>query len=167
MEDRLPRVLFLALLAGAAVFILATSDALPEQVATHFGATGRPNATMTQSGYRLYMLLMTVGFPVLMVAAMSWLPRRFPNLTNIPRRDYWMAPERRERALALLARRALWLGCGLVLFACTIHWLLMRAHQVTPPRLPTAPFLAVLAVFLAFIGIWALTLYRTFQRDAL
>jgi hypothetical protein len=167
LEDRLPRVLFLSLLAGAAAFVLATSGALPERVASHFGAAGQPNAYMTQAGYRLYMLVMTVGFPALMVVAIAWLPRRFPHLTNIPRRDYWMAPERRELALALLARRALWLGCALVLFACAIHWLLLRAHEVTPPRLPTVPFLLLLAAFLAFICAWALALYRAFHREAL
>jgi hypothetical protein len=166
VEDRLPQVLFVSLLGGAAAFVLATSGALPERVATHFGAAGQPNAYMTQAGYRLYMLVMTLGFPALMVVAISWLPRRFPHLTNIPRRDYWMAPERREQALALLARRALWLGCALVLFACAVHWLLLRAHAATPPRLPTVPFLVLLAVFLAFVGAWALALYRAFKGQA-
>lgn len=167
MSDRSLRVLFLLLLGAGAGFVLATSAELPESVATHFGTAGRPDAHMTRDGYRLYMLLMAVGFPLLLVGAIGWLPRRFPRYTNLPRRDYWMAPERREQALALLARHALWLGCAVVVFVSAMHWLLLRANENTPPQLPVGPFLLLLAGFLGVAALWGIALYRAFQKDAI
>jgi hypothetical protein len=165
VSNRSLHLLFLLLLATGAAFVLATSGALPASIATHFGAAGRPDAYMTRAGYQLYMLLMSVGFPVLLVGAIGWLPRRFPRRVNLPHRDYWMAPERREQTLALLARRALWLGCAVVVFVCAMHWLLLRANQSTPPQLPVAPFLVLLAGFLGFIAIWGIALHRAFRKD--
>lgn len=40
-----------AVLAGTAAFLVATVDRLPEVVATHFDASGRPNGWMTRGGY--------------------------------------------------------------------------------------------------------------------
>ena len=158
--------LFIVLLLANAVFIMATSSALPERVASHFGASGAADNYMTHDGYRNYMLAFAIGFPLLMVAAISRLPRLMPNLTNIPNRAYWLAPERRETTFAVLDSYALWLGCLLTLLLGGVHWLLLRANAANPPKLENGPFLALLAVFIAAVIWWAVMLLRHFRKTS-
>jgi hypothetical protein len=158
------RLLFALLLAAGALFVFVTAGALPERVATNFGPGGYADASMTRAGYRVYMLLMSAGFPVLLVGAIGWLPRLFPRHTNVPHRDYWMAPARQQQAFAILERHALWLGCAVVVFACAMHWLLLDANARTPPRLPLLPFLAALALILGCVAAWGFALHRALRR---
>lgn len=156
--------LFVILLMVAVSFVVGTSGALPERVASHFDATGLANGYMTRDGYRLFMLAFSLGFPLLMVALISWLPRLVPDLTNIPNRAYWFAPERRETTLATLEAYALRLGCLLTVMAGGVHWLVIRANGVAPPRLENAPFLALLGAFLAALTLWIVMLLRRFRK---
>ena len=38
------------------------------------------------------------------------LPPPPPNMVNVPRREYWLAPERRSQTAMLLFRHMLWLA---------------------------------------------------------
>jgi hypothetical protein len=118
---------------------------------------------MTRDGYRNFMLLFGVGIPLLMVALIAWLPRQLPKHINIPNRDYWLSPERREATYAALSASALWLGCLLTLFITGIHWLLIRANAFNPPRLESTPFLVVLAAFVIALVSWIVRLRRRFR----
>jgi hypothetical protein len=159
-----PLAVFVALLISAAVFVAVSSGYLPERVASHFGGDGYADGYMTRDGYRQFMLFFVVVFPLVLTGLIGWLPRRFPRAINIPNRDYWLAPSRREESLAFLARHALWFGCMLVVFLAGVHWLVVRANTVNPPRLANGPFLAMLVVFLAFMGVWTVALLRRFRK---
>lgn len=163
--NRAPFALFVALLVGATALLLATSATLPNRIPTHFGAGGVPDAWMTRGGYIAFMLVFTVGLPIVMVWAIGGLPRAFPNLVNVPNRDHWLAPERREASLAFLGRHACWLGCMMVLMAMGVHVLLLRASAATPPRLEEGPFIALLTAFLAALVVWIVAIYRRFPRQ--
>jgi uncharacterized membrane protein len=151
---RLPLVVLLSLILAAGLFVLITVDGLPARVATHFGVGGMPNGWMSRSGYMLFMLCFTVAFPLLVSAMAGGLPRLLPNLTNVPHRRYWMAPERREATLDFLAGHACWLGCMIALLAGAVHWMIVQAHGYSPVRLPTASFVTTVGVFLLGLGIW-------------
>ena len=85
--------------------------------------------------------LMGFLIPLVIVAA----PTEF---INVPRKDYWLAPERREETLRFLRTRLEWFACG-VLFV-----LLYAASQAINANLPDhVPFgaqgmLYILAGFL-------------------
>lgn len=158
------RLIFAVLLAGGAGFVLTTSASLPAQVASHFDGNGYANGWMTREGYRWFMLLFVCGLPLLIVWVIGALPRRFPHLTNLPHRAHWLAHGERERTLAYLSRHALVLGCILVVFGLSIHWLVVMANRQVPPRLEHAPFFAMLAAFLIALAIWGVMLYLRFRR---
>jgi uncharacterized membrane protein len=162
--NRAPFALFVALLVAATVLLLATTGTLPDRIPTHFGAGGVPDAWMTRAGYTAFMLVFTVGLPLVMVWAIGGLPRAFPNLVSLPNREHWLASERREASLAFLVRHACWLGCMMVLMAAAVHVLLLRASAATPPRLEEGPFIALLTVFLAALAVWIVVIYRRFPR---
>ena len=155
-------LIFVALLFAGAAFVVSTTAALPERVASHFGTGGHADGYMTRDGYRWFMLFFTAGFPPLIVLAIAGLPRLIPQYTNIPNREYWLAPERRAQAFDFLTTHALWFGILLVLFMCAVHWLVVQANAQHPPRLANGPFLMSLGLFLAALAVWIVTLTRQF-----
>jgi len=160
---RLPPVLLALALAAAAVYLLASIPALPERVATHFGAGGRPNGWMTRDGYRLFMLGFVVGLPLFMVAMVGVLPRYVPRRTNVPNRDYWFAGERREAALAFMLAHACWLGVLMKAFMAAVHWSVAQANAANPVALATGPFVALIVAFVVLLAIWIAVLFRRFR----
>lgn len=139
--NRAPRFAFAALLVGAVVLLFATAGALPDRIPTHFGAGGVPDAWMTRGGYLRFMLALAVGLPLVMAGAVGWLPRLAPRLVNLPNRDHWLAPARRDATLAFLGRHACRLGCMIVLMVAGVHLLILRASASSPPRLDEGLFL--------------------------
>ena len=101
--------------------------------------------------------LMGFLIPLVIVAA----PTEF---INVPRKDYWLAPERREETFRFLRTHLEWFACG-VLFV-----LLYAASQAINANLPEhAPFGArglfyVLAGFLLLTLAGSIRLMRHFYR---
>jgi hypothetical protein len=158
------KILFLVLLMGAAASIELSTGALPERVATHFGGDGLANGFLSREFYRNFLLGFALGVPLFVVAMLSWFPRFFPRWTNLPNRDYWLAPERREASLRFLSQHALRLGCMLVALLWGVSWLVVRANRFSPPRLENTSFLLLLAAFLLGTVGWIVLLYRRFGK---
>jgi len=153
-------------LAGVAL-LLGSSEALPERVATHFGFNGQADGWMSRRDY----LVFESGFPALIAglfAGVSALVRVLPAwCINIPRKDYWLAPERRALTGRLLRDRLGWLLCLLTLFFAGLHVLTLQANRVVPPQLPTGGLLLLVIAFFLGLLIWtALLLMRFAETDA-
>ncbi len=138
-------VLFLALAAG---YVWISSRALPDVVASHFGGSGLANGHMSHDGYLAFMLAMLIGLAVVVVLLPNWLIGTPGARINVPNRDYWLAPERRTESVARLRGVMLRIGYLLTGILVYVHWLVVEANAVTPPRLDNTWFLAGLAVFL-------------------
>lgn len=151
---------FLLTLLAVGGYLVGTVSELPARVPTHFGPSGAPDGWMSRQGYFAYMLAFSVGFPVLLAALVAFAPRIAPRWTNVPNRDYWLAPARRAELFGLLASHACWLGAATSLTAGATHALLLRAARLDPPRLEAGPFLAMLGVALAAYALWGVVLYR-------
>jgi len=160
---QLARPLFIVVLVVGAILISATTDHLPAQIASHFGAGGVPNGWMSRNFYLLFMLAFAVILPIVVVLSIGVLPRYWSNAINIPNRVYWLDPVRRGDTLNYLAAHAFWLGLLMVVFITAIHFLLIEANATQPPRLPFRPFIAVLAIFLIATGLWTVTLMLHFR----
>jgi hypothetical protein len=82
-------------------------------------------------------------------------------MINIPRRDYWLAPERRDETARTLMRYGL-LMVGLnALFFLAIHLMVVAANESQPVRLSNDVWW-LLAAFLATTGVFLFKLYRRF-----
>jgi hypothetical protein len=158
------RLVFTILLVLTAMAIFATSDALPQTVASHFGASGRANGWMSRDGYVLFMLCFALGVPLFMVLTIGWLPRVMPRLINLPNRDYWLSGERRDEALDYLLEHAYRIGSLTLLFMLGVHLLVLDANEVRPPRLAGGLLALLLVLFLAALGIWTVALMRRFRK---
>jgi hypothetical protein len=91
--------------------------------------------------------------------------RRWPQLLNIPNRDHWIAPERRTDTLAAIESRMQLLAAAMIAFICFVHWLVMRANAINPPRLDESLFFVGLGSFAVFIIGWIIAFRRRFHID--
>jgi uncharacterized membrane protein len=135
---------------------------LPGRVASHFGASGLPDAWSSREAFiRMYLIVMA-----LIVAAfpgIGFLLRKTPtSLINLPNKDYWLAPERREETIEYLANQFLWFGSATLLLLFDIF------HQSFMVQLGRAQGLAhpvvSLVAYIGFAVLWSIALIRRFSR---
>lgn len=155
---------FLALILLAALFVWISSRSLPAVVASHFGISGHANRFMPRDAYVGLMLAAVMLVPLLLVALPTW-AFRSPNAPiNLPHRDYWLAPQRRAQTVATLSAQLVRFAILVLMFLCYVHWLVVKANQVTPPALASRWMVAGLAVFLLATLVWVVALVRRFGR---
>jgi len=158
------RLVFAILLVVTAMSIFATSDALPQTVASHFGGNNLANGWMSRDGYVVFMLCFALGVPLFLVLTIGGLPRAMPRLVNLPNREYWLSGERQKESLDYLLEHAYRLGSVTLLFALGVHLLVLDANTAQPPRLASGLLVGLMALFFAALGLWALALMRRFRK---
>jgi hypothetical protein len=159
------RLVFAITVVGCTGYILATSSALPDPLASHFALDGRANNGMSRESYRWMMAGLALLIPLLMVFFQVWLPRRLIRFVNIPRRDYWLATEERKAAVIdYLERHALVTGLVPPLLFAGVHRLVIEANTHTPPQLDNGWFFVLLGGFVASMIAAGLALGLHFHR---
>lgn len=157
-------IVFLLLYAAYVAMVLATIHTLPERVATHFGFEGRADGWMSRSGYQVFEIAFPLGIGLILTgvsALIRFLPAKF---INLPRKDYWLVPERRELTSAMIRSRMTWLACLMTLFFGGLHLLTLEANRVQPPQLPMGGLLMVVMLFLISLMIWVILLLMRFAE---
>jgi uncharacterized membrane protein len=164
---RLGRGLFLLLAGGLALLLLLTLGRLPALVASHFDVSGTPNGWSSRTGYGALLLLVGAIVPLGVVALVGGLTRAGPQLLNIPSREYWRRPEHADEAVRRVRAYVWWLACIMAATGLAVHWLVLRANALQPPRLATAGIVAVLAGVLVAVSAWAMGWYRVLRPPAM
>lgn len=157
MPVRLSWVIFVCVLAVAGGFVVSTSQALPDPVASHFASSGQANAFMSRDAYVRFMLAFTVGLPLVLGVSMA-LVFRHTNKLNLPNRDYWLAPERRAGTISFLTGHALLLADGVAIFLCYVHRLVVQANAVQPAHLANDSMIVGLVILLVATILWTVWL---------
>lgn len=155
-------LIVLALLAAAQLAYYYPR--LPDSIAVHFGPSGNPDAWSGKAGFIvLYGGIEALMFIMGLLAAL--LPSKMPvSMLNIPNRDYWLTPERREASLEFLSDQILWLESITLAFLIAVAQIIVRANLHGTPRIPHAPVFTVLAVFVASIIAVSVRMYWRFRR---
>jgi len=157
---------FLLVCAIAVAFIWFTSRQLPALVANHFAQGGIANGFIQHRSYVITMMVACVLLPFVIVFPIV-LALSNPNIAiKVPNADYWLAPERRADTVAFLRTQMMRLGTGLLIFICYVHWLLIKANTLSPPRLAAGPFVSAVTVFIGFVIVWAAIHYTRFRKPA-
>ena len=127
---------------------------LPERVASHFGSSGAADGWTSRTAFvATYVGL--IGAMGLLYNGLAWgLPRLPVSMINLPRRDYWLSPERRERTLQDLGEQIAEIGTAFVLFLMLVFHLSIRANLDKTFRLDPAVVGSALIVFLAVLVCW-------------
>jgi hypothetical protein len=149
---------------AAAAYVWTTSHGLPPIVASHFNASGAADGFMSRQFYIWFMIAFIAGLPLLLVLLPN-LAFHHPRLRfNVPNRDYWLAPERRPETVAFLCRQNTWLSVLITGFLCYVHWLVLQANTMNPPRLSSPLFVVGLALVMILSSAWALALVLRFLK---
>lgn len=161
-HKRLALVVFLLLCAACVGQALYVYPRLPTEVACHFGAAGRPDAWCGK-GQFLSFHLGTIAFLAAVFFGVGLALHKIPaEYMNLPNKEYWLAPERREQTLDGLRSRMLWLGSFtwvllLDMAGQTFHVHLGQAAQLSHMWLS-------LGVYVAATAAWAMAFHAQFNK---
>jgi uncharacterized membrane protein len=153
---RLPSSIFAVLILYGVLQARFYSSKMPEVMASHFGASGRPNGWQTHSAVFLTELLV-VSLAGLVGFVLPWTMKAIPvSLMNLPNKDHWLAPDRRAGTLAYFRVQFAWMGSALLAFLLFVMELAFRANLATPHQLNNRAFIAGLVTFLVFTTAWSI-----------
>lgn len=149
----------------AVVQVVHYRSLLPGRMASHFDGTGRANGFMFRDDF-LATELGLFAFMSLIFVVLPGFLRRIPNsLINLPRKDYWLAPERREATLRDMARQLTWFGAATLLFLLLVMEAVMRANLPGGGGQLSAPFFYTsLGIYLSFVAFWTIPLLWKHSR---
>lgn len=155
-------LLLLLFLANLALGIVAMAIGPPE-LATHFGPGGEPNGwgsnvsnTLIMGGMSVLMFAMFFGAPYII----RWTPDQWMNLPN---RDYWLAEERRDHSLAVMAQQLYAIGAATFALMLAVGFLALQANLADPVRLQEKWMWAALGLYFAYTIYWCAKLYLGFR----
>jgi hypothetical protein len=161
---RVPAILLGTLYLGFLGYVFLSAGHLPERVATHFSLGGQPDGWMHRSTHLGFILAFGLVFPLLIVGLL-YATRFLPvSIINIPRRDYWLAADRRAGTYAYLFRHSLWFACLGVAFITGVHHLVVRANMQPVARLSTWALLVVAGSFLVGLVSWIVAMICHFRK---
>jgi hypothetical protein len=156
-------LVFLALYAGFVAYVVTSSAALPQRVATHFNAAGRADGWMSRSGHVTAMLAGGLAVPLIVVGVMFAARFASDDFVNVPHKGYWLAEGRRTATFDYLLRHAVWLGCWLILLFVGLQYLVLEANGRVPPMLG-ATVAWLIGGFVLGVAAWIVALAWHFAR---
>ncbi len=160
-----PRFFILVLVVLALLQAVHYAPLLPEQVATHFNAAGQPDGWSSSSEYLVTNLLLCGGMAALFLLVTS-LMKKLPNeWINMPHKDYWLAPERRDATLSALQKQMEWLGAATLALLVGITQLTIEANLSSGP-LDNQIFWLLFGSYMIYAVVWAVRLVRGFKLPA-
>jgi uncharacterized membrane protein len=163
-NTRLPNSIFLTLVASGAVQLFYYVPRIPEILGSHFARGGFVNGWQTKAAFFSTELAMIVLATVVAFGIPRIIAAVPVSLINLPHKEYWLAPERRENTLAYIRVWSAWFGCGLLAFLLFVMELAFRANLHAPPQFNNAAFVPALLAFVAFDTMLVLRLILHFAR---
>ena len=165
MDDpRYPKTVYFLMLVAGFIQWVRYYPLLPERMASHFGYDGTPNGWQPKDAFFLIMLL-AVG----LTFSVSFLvPRRIAarpdDKINLPHREYWLAPARREETFRFIAAQMAWFGCAILFLVLFATFLAIRANLSPGGRFDNRTMMEVMAAFLFLLVLWLVHFLRHFYR---
>lgn len=136
---------------------------LPEKMATHFNWEGYADGYAPRDVH-MWMMLVVYGIMAFSFGVLPHLIARVPPaFINLPRKDYWLAPERVATTLGDIRDRMAVFGIMIFLFFMVVGLLVAEANKQIPPRLPDA-FMWSLAGFLIITAVWTIRFIRDYYK---
>jgi len=150
-KSSLPKLVFVLLAVGAALYFSSFYAQLPEVVASHFNRGGVANGWQTKSAFfgvlvAVSLLAAVVGFGIPRIIIS--LPME---LINLPNKRYWLAPEHISDTMEFLKRFFAWFGCAVFTVILVTFDYAVQSNLHPDHRPDTAPMWYLLAGFLVFV----------------
>jgi uncharacterized membrane protein len=136
---------------------------LPEVIASHFNFEGTANGWQPKGAFFgiyggvIVLLVLVFSAPVL------FMDRIPDSLINLPRKDYWLAPERRAETFSFINGQMLAYGNATLLFMLIVFNLAIRANLAPQKLLPSSIMLPLLGGYILFTVIWTIRFFLRFR----
>lgn len=164
MRYRVPLVALAFLLIAGTLHLHHYLPLMPEKIATHFDGSGRPDGWMSHRGLMIFDIVMLSVISLIMLSAGPMIRRLPPSMLNIPNRDYWLVPERRNEVSVIMMNHMIWLVCWAVAFFTAVDHMIFTANRAEGgAHVAPEDILTVVGVALALMAVWVSTLFRAFQ----
>lgn len=135
---------------------------LPDRVASHWDGAGVPNGYMDRIGFISFYLWLMVGMTAVF-SGIGVLIRHTPNdAINLPNREYWLSPERREATLSRITESLSAFVLLLNVFMIAVHHLSILANLTVEKQLSNVIWVLLL-MFLSGTGLWVWRLQQDFK----
>jgi len=165
LEDpRLPRLLYALLVLVCLLMMAYYYPQMPSRMAAHFAADGHPNGWQPRKCFFLLVVLITGSSAVVAFFAPWQIASKSNDRINLPNKQFWLAPERREQTMRSIAAMMGWFGCGLLFVLISATYLALRANLAVDQRFNSEAMLTVLGLFLTGLVFLIVGFVRRFQR---
>ena len=137
---------------------------LPNLMASHFGPSGKADGWMSKQGFALFYLVFIVIYSGLF-GCMGSLLRKTPNeLFNLPNREYWLAPERREATIKAFSHQFAVFGIAVGAFFIAVMQTIFLTNLGGSSQLSSL-FFVYLVGFLLYTGIWTVQMLKQYRHS--
>ena len=141
---------------------------LPDTLASHFGKGGNPDSWSSKTEY-FAVILVAYGFGIgSVVFGFFILPsciKYFPDsMISLPNKDYWLAPERREKTFRDLRPMIDWMGIMTIAFIVGVMQIVFRSSLPDVQHFSIEIFLVLVGLYAAYSIVWGIRLYRRFSK---
>lgn len=156
----------IALIAIIGFIIRATYwyPLLPETVAVHFGFKGEADNWSDKMEF-IYIIGGLMMFLTTLFFGLPTLIKKLPDsMINLPNKEYWLASERRDFALAAVGRSFNEIGSRTLLLIAVVFELTCRANMLKPAYLSPETFLLLLGMFLFSVIVPIVYLVKQFSK---
>ena len=159
----LPLGIMMLLTAVAWTEIALAWSHLPDPMYTHFSTSGAPNGTGARASYAALIVILLAVLDGMFIAIAWTLPRIPDSLINMPRKDYWLAPERRAKTMAYLIDNLSWLGAATIGLMVWLNHDTIAANLSATGRLRTGGWLPM-GAYTLYVVVWLVVFLRHFFR---
>ncbi len=136
---------------------------LPDVVVSHFGADWEPNGWMSRDVFMLTYAGLAAAVSLSFLGSIV-LMRRVPiYLINIPRRDYWLAPERKEETLDYLSETMVRFHNITQTFILALMHMVMD-FNISGNKFESNTFWILFIAYMAYTALWTVSLIVRFMR---
>lgn len=163
-DSRLPKLIYVFLLACGAIGALHFYPLLPERMASHFSANGMPNGWQTKDAFFALTALVCGVTAVIGFLAPRLIAAKPASKINLPNKSYWLAPEHRTATMEYIAAAMNWFGCAVLFVLLAAGHLAIRANLAGAGKFDSGAMSLVLLGFFAFIALWLIRFIRHFRR---
>ena len=159
---RIAFVIFLILTGAVIAYALFMHPRLPERVPVHFDLQGNPDRWSSPMELTGVLVGVSAFFLLLFGLLPLFMTRLPPSLWNLPHRDYWLAPTRKEGTARVVSMFCFRIGSLTSLFFLLLHQAVISVAIGKTERLTFG--LGETLVYLALVLGLSVALYARFRK---
>ena len=158
-----PSVCLAVLTIAALAHFGAQWPRLPDLVGTHFNAQGVADHLMSKTAYAIWEIGLLVGHPLFLIG-IAYVGRYLPDsLQNMPNKEYWLHPDRREAVFRDMTRLVIWIACLCQLLMIVVSHEVFLANTANEKLSSLRVYLAV-GLFITAILVLVVRQYIKYAR---